>query len=99
MHCTCPDDDSAQRIARALVEAGLVACVNILPGLRSIYRWKGEVQDDIEFLLLAKTAESRVAAVAESIRKLHPYELPEVIAVPVVAGLAPYLDWVRDSTT
>jgi periplasmic divalent cation tolerance protein len=98
LYCTCPDTDTAQRIARALVEQRLAACVNIVPGLRSIYRWKGEVQDDAECLLLIKTRESRVEALAESIRRLHPYELPEVIAVPVVAGLAPYLDWIRENT-
>lgn len=98
LYCTCPDADTAQRIARALVEQRLAACVNIVPGLRSIYRWKDAVQDEAECLLLIKTRESRVNALTESIRALHPYELPEVIAVPVVAGLAPYLDWIRDNT-
>ncbi|MGH8453832.1 MAG: divalent-cation tolerance protein CutA [Nevskiales bacterium] len=98
LYCTCPDTDVAQCIARALVEQRLAACVNIVPGLRSVYRWKGEVQDDAECLLLIKTRESHIVAVTESIRRLHPYELPEVIAVPVIAGLAPYLDWIRDST-
>ncbi len=98
LYCTCPDTDTAQGIARALVEQRLAACVNIVPGLRSIYRWKGELQDDAECLLLIKTRAARVKAVSETIRSLHPYELPEVIAVPVVAGLAPYLDWVRDHT-
>jgi periplasmic divalent cation tolerance protein len=96
--CTCPDADTAQRIARALVEQRLAACVNIVPGLRSIYRWKDAIEDEPECLLLVKTRESRVDALAESIRSLHPYELPEVIAVPVVAGLASYLDWVRANT-
>ena len=98
LFCTCPDADVAQRIAHALVGERLAACVNIVPGLRSIYRWKGVIQDDNECLLLIKTRESRVVELTESIRSLHPHELPEVIAVPVVAGLAPYLDWIRDNT-
>ena len=98
LYCTCPDTETAQRIARALVEQKLAACVNIVPDLRSIYRWKGEVQDEAEFLLLIKTRESRVSELTKCIRSLHPYELPEVIAVPVVAGLAPYFDWIRDNT-
>ncbi len=98
LYCTCPDTETAQRIARTLVEQKLAACVNIVPGLRSIYRWKDAVQDEAECLLLIKTRDSRVTALSETIRLLHPYELPEVIAVPVVAGLAPYLDWIRDNT-
>lgn len=95
---TCPDAETAQRIAHALVEQGHAACVNIVPGLRSVYRWQDAIQEDAECLLLAKTRESRVAALTDAVRGLHPYELPEVIAVPVTAGLAPYLDWVRDNT-
>lgn len=98
LYCTCPDADTAQRIARTLVEQRLAACVNIVPGLRSLYRWQGEIHDDSECLLLIKTCASRIAPLTEAIRQLHPYELPEVIAVPVIAGLAPYLDWIRDST-
>jgi periplasmic divalent cation tolerance protein len=98
LYCTCPDTEVAQRIARALVEQRLAACVNIVPGLRSIYRWKDAVQDEAECLLLIKTRESHIETLIESVRRLHPYELPEVIAVPVVAGLAPYLDWIRDNT-
>jgi len=98
VYCTCPDTDTAQHIARALVDRQQAACVNIIPGLRSIYRWKGKIHDDSECLLLIKTRESHVQSLTESILSLHPYELPEVIAVPVVAGHAPYLDWVRDNT-
>ncbi len=99
LYCTCPDTETAQKIARALVESKQAACVNIVPGLRSIYHWKGEVQEDAECLLLIKTQAPRVTSVTESILSLHPYELPEVIAVPVIAGYAPYLDWVRDNST
>jgi periplasmic divalent cation tolerance protein len=99
LYCTCPDADTAQRIARAVVESGQAACVNIIPGLRSVYRWQGTLQEDNEYLLLIKTQAARVGPLTESILSLHPYELPEVIAVPVIGGHAPYLDWVRDSTT
>lgn len=99
LYCTCPDAQIAERIAQSLVEARLAACVNIIPGLRSVYRWKGKIESDAECLLLIKTQAFRIAAVTEWVRRLHPYELPEIIAVPVVAGHAPYLDWVRDSTS
>lgn len=98
LYCTCPDADVAQTIARSLVEARLAACVNIVPGLRSIYHWEGEIQDDAECMMMIKSQASKVEAIVQSIRSLHPYELPEVIAVPIVAGLDTYLDWVRDST-
>jgi periplasmic divalent cation tolerance protein len=98
VYCSCPDADSAQRIADLLVAERLAACANIVPGLLSTYRWKDEVQHDAECLLLIKTRESRFEALRESIRSHHPYELPEIIAVPVVAGLDAYLGWVRDNT-
>lgn len=98
VYCTCPDADTAARIARTLVEQRLAACVNIVPGLRSIYRWKDALHDDAECLLLIKTQAARIPALTESIRTQHPYELPEVIAVPVVAGLEAYLDWIRNTT-
>ena len=98
LYCTCPDTQIAERIAEALVETRLAACVNIVPGLHSIYRWKGKVENDAECLLLIKTRAARIAEVTACVRRLHPYELPEIIAVPVVAGHAPYLDWVREST-
>lgn len=98
LYCTCPDAGVAQDIARDLVASRLAACVNIVPGLRSIYLWDGAIQDDAECLLMIKSQASRIDAISERIRKRHPYELPEVIAVPIVAGLDAYLDWVRDST-
>src|SRR5262245_24119910 len=92
---TAPDEGVAERIARALVEERLAACANLVPRVRSIYRWNGEVQDDREVLLVIKTRADRVEALAERVRALHPYELPELIVIPIAGGLAPYLDWVR----
>jgi periplasmic divalent cation tolerance protein len=90
---TAPDGETAARIARTLVEERLAACVNVVPAVRSIYRWQGRVEDDAEVLLVIKTRAERVDALAERLRALHPYELPELVALPVAAGSAPYLDW------
>lgn len=95
---TAPDGESAGRIAHNLVEEGLVACVNIVPGVRSIYRWEGKLCDDSEVLCLCKTRAEKFAAVRERISSLHPYSVPEIIAVPLTAGSAAYLDWVARST-
>jgi periplasmic divalent cation tolerance protein len=92
---TAPDPEVGARIARALVEERLAACVNVVPGVRSVYRWGGAVQEDEEVLLVAKTRRDRAVALAERVRALHPYELPEVLALPACAGSEPYLDWVR----
>ena len=91
---TAPDAETAARIGRALVDEGLIACANVVPGIRSIYRWQGRVADDAEVLLVLKTRASRCAAVAARVKALHPYELPEVVALPVVGGNEAYLDWV-----
>ena len=91
---TCPHAEAAAGLARTLVEERLAACGNILPGLRSIYRWEGEVQDEPEVLLLLKTTAARFEALRERVVALHPYEVPEVIALAVDAGHAPYLAWV-----
>ncbi|MCE5232835.1 MAG: divalent-cation tolerance protein CutA [Mizugakiibacter sp.] len=91
--CTCPDAASAEHIARRLVDERLAACVNRVPGLRSVYRWRGEVRDDAEELLVIKTQRARLEALTARILELHPYELPEVIALDVTAGHAPYLAW------
>ena len=96
---TAPDAAAAQRIARALVEERIAACVNLVPGLRSIYRWQGRVEDAGEVLLLVKTSADRSAALAARIRELHPYELPEVVELPVVGGSAAYLDWLREESS
>ena len=96
--CTCPDEAVAERIATILVEEHLAACVNRLPGMISTYRWKGELCRETEQLLLIKTTRKRFDALRDRIVALHPYELPEVIAVDVTAGLDRYLAWVDAET-
>lgn len=96
-YCTCPDAASAQHLAQAVVGEQLAACVNRIPGVQSTYRWKGEVTTDAEELLLIKTTASRFEALKERVLALHPYELPELIAVPVERGHADYLAWVRNA--
>ena len=91
----CPDAACAERIARALVEEGLAACVNILPPMRSIYTWKGKIEDATEQLLVIKSATARFPALRDRLRSLHPYELPEIIAVPITDGLPEYLAWLN----
>ena len=91
---TAPDPECGERLARALVEERLAACVNLVPGIRSFYRWEGRVQDDPEVLLVVKTQAGRAEALAARVQELHPYELPEVLELPVVGGSAAYLDWV-----
>ncbi len=95
----CPDDGTASRIARALVENRLAACVNELPPVSSTYRWQGAVDEATEVPLLIKCTRERYAALEEAIRQLHPYTVPEIIATPVLLGFAPYLRWVADETT
>ena len=93
-----PDRASAERLADSLVEHRVAACVNILAPCRSVYRWKGAVQRDEEHPMLIKTTAERYAALEQAIRSGHPYELPEIIAVPVERGLPAYLDWVASET-
>jgi len=95
---TCPDAQVAERLARALVEESLAACVNIVPGLRSIYRWNAVVQSDEEVLMIVKTTAGCLAAARERLVALHPYEVPEAIALPVTDGHHAYLEWVAAST-
>jgi len=90
---TAANEDQAAAIAKALVEEGLAACVNIVPAIRSIYKWKGEVCDDRETLLIAKTSAARFPALAERVKALHSYEVPEIIAIPITDGSKGYMDW------
>jgi periplasmic divalent cation tolerance protein len=94
----CPDDDVADRIARTLVENGLAACVNRLAPVASVYRWRGAVEHATETPLLIKTARARYTEVEQAIRALHPYEVPEIVAVAIDAGFEPYLRWIGDET-
>jgi periplasmic divalent cation tolerance protein len=93
-----PDRASAESLARALVEGRLAACVNILAPCRSVYRWKGEVQQEDEHPVLIKTTRGAYAALEAAIRQAHPYELPEIVAVPIERGLPAYLDWLAEET-
>ena len=95
---TCPDADTAQRLARTLVEERLAACVSLLPGVVSTYRWQGDVEQATEVQLLAKTPADRRDALMARLAELHPYELPEILAVETAAGLPAYLDWVTAET-
>jgi periplasmic divalent cation tolerance protein len=91
---TFPSPEQAASLARVLVEERLAACGNLVPGLRSIYRWDGAVHDEGEVLLLLKTARDRFPALRDRILSLHPYQVPEVLALPVEAGSQAYLEWV-----
>ena len=93
-----PDRAAAERVADLLIAGNLAACVNILAPCRSVYRWKGAVQHDEEHPLLIKTTAARYAALEKALREAHPYELPEIIAVPIERGLPAYLDWVATET-
>lgn len=94
-----PDRESAIKLAHALIEQRLAACVNVLGGCTSVYRWKGAIEHAEEVPVLIKTRAARYAQVEAAIRRLHPYELPEVLAVPVAQGLPEYLAWVTQETT
>ena len=90
--------EAAEKLARALVEERLAACVNRVPGLVSTYWWEGKVEEDREELLVAKTTEDRLEALLKRVPELHPYSVPEVLALPVEQGYPPYLDWLHRST-
>ena len=98
VYVTVPSRDEGKKIAQALVSEELAACVNIVPGLESIYVWEGEINEDAEELLLIKTKGELVPRVTERVQKLHPYSECEVVAVPIVGGSSSYIQWVKDST-
>lgn len=92
--CTCPDRDTAENIARLLVESGLAACVNILPNITSIYRWQGQLERAEELLLVIKTRQDAYSVLESTIKQHHPYQVPEIIAVSIESGLPDYLHWI-----
>ena len=94
-----PDQEVAATIARALVDERLAACVNILGACRSIYRWRGAVEEAEEVTLLVKTTRRRHAACRQRLKALHPYEVPELVALPIESGHSPYLDWLDESVS
>jgi len=95
--CTCSSEAEAERLARLLVEDRLAACVNAIPRVRSTYRWQGAVETADEVLLVIKSSADLFPAVEEKLRAAHSYQVPEVLALPVAAGSAPYLEWLRGS--
>ncbi len=95
---TTGDEESAVALARELIERRIVACVNILPRVRSLYRWKGAIEDDVECVLLMKTSAERYEALESALDELHAYEVPELIVLPIERGSAAYLGWIADST-
>lgn len=95
---TAPKEDEALSIARSLVEEKLVACVNVIPGVRSIYSWEGKVQDDAELLLVVKTTPQNSERVVQRIQELHSYTCPEAIVLPIAGGSTAYLSWLGEVT-
>ncbi len=94
---TCASQEEAEKLARLLVEQGLAACVSIVPNVRSYYRWQGAVEETAEYLLVIKSAQRQFAALSAALERAHSYQVPEVLAMPVVAGAAPYLAWIEAS--
>ena len=94
---TCGSADEAATIARALVERGLAACVNVVPGVRSFYRWQGKIEDDAEHLLVIKTSDDKLAALDAALAELHSYDCPELVVLPIAGGSDAYLSWWRDA--
>jgi periplasmic divalent cation tolerance protein len=94
-----PDRPSAESLARELLQRRLAACVNILPAVHSLYRWQGAIEEATEVTVLIKSMQLRYAELEQAIRAMHPYEVPEIIAVPICAGSPAYLDWLAHETT
>ncbi|XP_014037519.2 protein CutA homolog [Salmo salar] len=94
---TCPNEQVAKDLARGIVEKKLAACVNIVPKITSVYEWQGKIQEDSEVLLMIKTRSSKVASLVEYVRSNHPYEVAEVISLPIEQGNPPYLKWLGDA--
>jgi periplasmic divalent cation tolerance protein len=97
--CTCPDRSVGLQIAETLVDQRLAACVSLLPGVTSVYSWEGRCETAEEIQLLIKTRVERYAALERTLLELHPYELPEIVAVPIKKGLTAYVEWVAQCTT
>jgi periplasmic divalent cation tolerance protein len=95
---TSPDEEEAAKIAGTLVDERLAACVNIIRNVRSIYRWEGKVQDDAEVLMVAKTRRDLFEKLKNRVKELHRYDVPEIIALPIVDGSEGYLNWIRETT-
>lgn len=95
--CTAPNTEAARSLAQAVVEGGHAACVNLVPGVQSVYRWEGKLVEDAEVLMLMKTTHQAYPALEAALRAAHPYEVPEILALPAVAALGDYAAWVGQS--
>jgi len=91
--------EDARRIANTLVEEQLVACVNIIPNIESVYRWEGKIENDEECIFIAKTVDENIDKTIKRIKSLHPYELPDIIVIPIIGGLIEYLDYISNETS
>ncbi|XP_054789140.1 protein CutA 1, chloroplastic-like isoform X2 [Prosopis cineraria] len=98
VYVTVPSKDAGKKLAESIVRERLAACVNRVPGVESVYEWKGEIQADSEELLIIKTRESLLEALTEHVKANHEYEVPEVISLPITGGNLKYLEWIKDST-
>lgn len=96
---TVSSEEEGMKIARTLVARKLAACVNVVPSVRSVYRWKGEVKDDKELLLIVKTREHLLANLVQAVKELHSYTVPETISIPILGGSEAYMNWIREETT
>jgi len=96
--CTCPNENSARQLSESLVQDKLAACVNIVNPISSIFAWQGKIDSEQESLLLIKTTRAAYSRLEQAIKAQHPYDVPEIIAIPVQQGSADYLNWVRDNT-
>lgn len=98
VYVTVPNREAGKKLANSIVKEKLAACVNIVPGIESVYQWQGEIQSDAEELLIIKTRQSLLEALTEHVKANHEYEVPEVISLPITGGSIPYLKWLKDST-
>ncbi len=96
---TAPDEDTAVEIARVLVEEGLAACANIVKDIRSIYKWQGKMEDKSEVLMIAKTSRDRFEDLAKRVKGMHPYDVPEIISVPITQGSDAYIKWLSEAVS
>lgn len=98
IYTTINNEEDAKKIANYLIEEQIVACVNIIPNVQSIYRWKGKIEEETEFLLIAKTVDENVIKAINKIKKLHNYEIPDIISIPINNGYSEYLDYIKRET-
>lgn len=98
MMVTCPDEKNAESIANALIEKKIAACVNIIPKIKSLYRWKNKIEKSFETLMIIKTKENLFSLVKEEVLKVHPYEVPEIVCLKIEKGYEKYMEWIEEVT-